>query len=427
MFDLARGQQHLRFDLFAPDFPPATHHTFHIAQHDMSTAIASHDVSSKKNMTSVPLVDYRLMDLDAGKYKRQIEHYEYYWGLQRGQLALETPLNHLQLRSDMAKKLDKQEWVIVSSQETMDAMMALSRYNQSRDVDSRKVFTEVLPEVEYEYEFVPLYINEQRRPSLYIKQGNTTTIMHPPFDQMPRIKSRAHPLFVVFRSEDVLSLFISEPNTRQRQLTLAAGAVIYRWIQPPPPEFLVGPDVWRQHRHPLSDDGSEARAQLNTIKSARTRASGPRPKTTTRPSIYDRQQRPMKEMSSALPVYRLSGRTKLSNGPSEPDLWISRVKAQADAPPYPLPDAEASLSADDSLPAKDIQLSDYQKEPARDPANALRLTTFYNTGGMVVGSRGSDRSRYSSNDWAMHVYSTCLWSHKPPKSAHIRSKTRPWA
>ena len=43
----------------------------------------------------------------------------------------------------MAKKLDKQEWVIVPSQETMDAMIALSRYNQSRDVDSRKVFTEV--------------------------------------------------------------------------------------------------------------------------------------------------------------------------------------------------------------------------------------------------------------------------------------------
>ncbi|KAL1690259.1 hypothetical protein GGG16DRAFT_103265, partial [Schizophyllum commune] len=153
----------------------------------MSTAIASQDISSKRNMDSVPLVDYRLMDLDAGKYKRQVEHYEYYWGLQRGQLDLETPLNHLQLRSDMAKKLDEQEWVIVPSQETMDAMIALSRYNQSREVDSRKV----LPEVEYEYEFVPLYINEQRRPSLYIKQGNTTTIMHPPFDQMPRIKSRA--------------------------------------------------------------------------------------------------------------------------------------------------------------------------------------------------------------------------------------------
>ena len=119
MFGLARAQQHSRFDLFVPDFPPATHHTCHIAQHDMSAAIASQDISSKKNMNSVPLVDYRLMDLDAGKYKRQVrvqcsvphchvrlctfflqvEHYEYYWGLQRGQLDLETPLNHLQRES----------------------------------------------------------------------------------------------------------------------------------------------------------------------------------------------------------------------------------------------------------------------------------------------------------------------------------------
>ncbi|KAL1703179.1 hypothetical protein EV121DRAFT_281335 [Schizophyllum commune] len=400
----------------------------------MSTAIASHDVSSKKNMDSVPLVNYRLMDLDAGKYKRQIEHYEYYWGLRKGQLDLDTPSNHLQLRSDMAKKLDKQEWVIVPSQETMDAMIALSRYNQSQNVNSRRPFTEVLLEVEYEYDFVPLYINEQRRPTLYIKKGDTTKVVRPPFDQMPPIKSRAHPLFVIFRSEDVLSLFILEPNTRQRQLTLAAGAVIYRWIEPPPPEFLVGPDVWGRHRHPLSDDGSEVRAQLKTTTATRTRASGPRLKTTTRPSIYDRQQRSMKEMTSAMPVYRLSGCTKLSNGPSEPELihWISSVKMQADAPPYPLP----NLTAQDFSPAKesqlaagleDVQLADYQEEPARDPANALRLTTLYNTGGMVVGSRGSDRSRYSSNDWAMHVYSTCLWSHKPPKSAHVCSKTRPWA
>ena len=66
-------------------------------------------------MDLVPLVDYRLMDLDAGKYKRQvrversmphrhvylcifdsqIEHYEYYWALRKGQLDLDTPLNHL--------------------------------------------------------------------------------------------------------------------------------------------------------------------------------------------------------------------------------------------------------------------------------------------------------------------------------------------
>ncbi|KAL1754367.1 hypothetical protein FB107DRAFT_249532 [Schizophyllum commune] len=396
----------------------------------MSTAIASQDISSKKNMDSVPLVDYRLMDLDAGKYKRQIEHYEYYWGLQRGQLDLETPLNHLQLRSDVAKKLDKQEWVIVPTQETMDTMIALSRHNQSQDVDSRRAFTEVLPEVEYEYEFVPLYISEQRRPSLYIKQGNTTTVVRPPFTQMPRIKSRAHPLFVIFRSEDVLSLFISKPNTRQRQLTLAAGAVIYRWIQPPPPEFLVGRNVWKGHRHPLSDDGSEVRAQLKANKPARTRAvpratrrstraPSQQPKTQTRPSIYDRQQRPIKQMTSALPVYKLSGRTESSDGLSEPEVidWMSSVEAQADAPPCPSP----GFAAEDSL------LADYQKERARDPANALRLTAFYNTGGMVVGARGSDRSRYSSNDWAMHVYSTCLWSNKPPKSAHVRSTTRPWA
>ena len=118
-------------------------------------------------------------------------------------------------------------------------------------------------------------------------------------------------------------------------------------------------------------------------------------------------------MTSALPLYRLSGHTESSSGLSEPELhdWMETARDQASMPP--------DSAADDRL------LVEYQKERARDPDNALRLRNVYDLGGVITGPRGSDRSRYSSNDWAMHVFHTCLWTHRPPPNYGLDSK-RPW-
>ncbi|KAI5826232.1 hypothetical protein K523DRAFT_419408 [Schizophyllum commune Tattone D] len=390
----------------------------------MISSISSFNISTSKNIQAEAVIDYRLVDIDAGKYQRQMEHLEYYWGLGKGELSLDTELNHIQLRQDMADKLDCQEWAIMPSQDTLDAMVTLSRYNASQNVNARRHYSEDLPEVEYEYEFVPLYIYQQKQTSIYAKTGRSTRTFRPPYPRMPRIKSRAHPLFVIFKMVDVLILFISTSDSKERAYTCAAIDVAKRWEATPPPEFLIGPDVWQSHRHPLSDDGSVAQAQLkdgtrtrarkqprNVRKS--TRAPCPRPKAHTRPSIYDSQQRPIEYMTSALPLYRLSGHTESSSGLSEPELhdWMETARDQASTPP--------DSAADDSL------LGEYQKERARDPDNALHLRNVYDLGGVITGPRGSDRSRYSSNDWAMHVFHTCLWTHKPPPNYGLDSK-RPW-
>ena len=108
---------------------------------------------------------------------------------------------------------------------------------------------------------------------------------------MPRIKSRAHPLFVVFHTDnDILSAYDSLPQAKEERLSGMTHAVLNRWLDRPPVEFLVGPDVWAKHCHPWSDDGSVARAHLSTCnptpakKRARavrksTRAPSPQPKT----------------------------------------------------------------------------------------------------------------------------------------------------
>lgn len=312
----------------------------------------------------------------------------------------------------------------ISGRQREETLLGGELFNGCAWVPPYSVHSEVLPEVEYEYEFVPLYIYEQKRTSIYAKTERSTRTYRPPYACMPRIKSRAHPLFVIFKMVDVLILFISTLDSKERAYTCSAIDVAKCWEATPPPEFLIGPDVWQSHRHPMSDDGYVAQAQLKGGKRTRTRkqprnvrkstrAPCSQPKAHTRPSIYDRQQRPIKEMTSALPLYRVSGRTESSSGLSEPELhdWMETARGQASAPP--------DSTADDRL------LAEYQKERARDPDNALRLRNVYDLGGVITGPRGSDRSRYSSNDWAMHVFNTCLWTCKGnPKAWRSQRRTQ---
>ncbi|KAI4293779.1 hypothetical protein K525DRAFT_253339, partial [Schizophyllum commune Loenen D] len=233
----------------------------------MPPSILSNYVSTRKDMDTLPIVNYRLVDFDTNLYRRQIEHFEWYWGLQKGELDLSTPLNHIQLRSDMAKRLDEQEWTIIPTKRTLDTINALSDFNKTADVHKRRRFTEVLPDQEYEYDFVPLHIAKRDRPSIFLKRGSTIRTINKAYSKMPRIKSRAHPLFVVFHTDnDILSAYDSLPQAKEERLSGMTHAVLNRWLDRPPIEFLVGPDVWAKHRHPWSDDGSVARAQLSTCK-----------------------------------------------------------------------------------------------------------------------------------------------------------------
>ena len=42
--------------------------------------------------------------------------------------------------------------------------------------------------------------------------------------------------------------------------------IVSCWMKEPPEEWYMGADVWKPHRHPLGDDGGEARASLCTSR-----------------------------------------------------------------------------------------------------------------------------------------------------------------
>ncbi|TRM63429.1 hypothetical protein BD626DRAFT_271730 [Schizophyllum amplum] len=60
---------------------------------------------------------------------RQIHHIEYYWGLQKGDLSLGSPLNHVELRSDMAEKLYDLGWVLMPTQ-TLPSIIRLPIFSR---------------------------------------------------------------------------------------------------------------------------------------------------------------------------------------------------------------------------------------------------------------------------------------------------------
>ncbi|KAL1746766.1 hypothetical protein HDZ31DRAFT_61959 [Schizophyllum fasciatum] len=387
----------------------------------MTPTIKSSSFSMLCDMETLPTVNYRLVDIDSGQYRRQIEHFEYHWGLRKGELDLSTPLNHIELRDDMVQSLRDGLWTLMPTKQTLDAILKLAECNSAAEnVTARKAFTELLPEMEYEYEFVPLTIKEEDRPVIYVSEGSKTRAVRAPYSRMPRIKARAHPLFVVFHADTPLALYDSSPRSKVARLEMIVTDIMDYWLTRPPLTFVVGPDVWKQHRHPLSDDGSCARMGLKTVRPASSRHQQQAIRKTTkapcpqaklwlsRTSQYDRRRRPKAIVTRAA----LSGRSDATDedigyGPREVHHWLDRVRREAS-------------SGEDKLTDLDIDVPhEYRHEIARDPANALCLTTRMRVGGLVTGGLYTkDHSHYSSNDWARAVYYNCLWSSKPPKDAH---------
>ncbi|KAI5886959.1 uncharacterized protein SCHCODRAFT_02590397 [Schizophyllum commune H4-8] len=354
-----------------------------------------------------------------------MEYFEYHWGLDKGELDLSTPLNHIQLRSDMVECLNDADWTLLPTKKILDAMVALSDFNKTTDLNKRKRFTEILPEQEYEYEFLPMRISQRDRPQLYLKRGSTTRTIKRAYSRMPCIRSRAHPLFVSLRAyDDIHSGYDSMPEAKMDRLQKMLANVLWRWDSHPPVEFLVGPDVWQKHRHPSSDDGFIARALLSTCKRTDTKkpvrrvwksSRAPAPQSKTRQkgmSVYDHARQPPPHPSSpVLPrsVCASEAASTVSDAdvhahdfsPADLRQWLDSINSQTDT---------TTRTQSPASSGRDSVLARYRKEPARNPVQ-VRLTTLYHEGGLL-GGRDCIRPRsvFCSNLWARHNYQVCLWS-----------------
>ncbi|KAL1674745.1 hypothetical protein EV122DRAFT_219986 [Schizophyllum commune] len=380
------------------------------------TVVLSQDISTCREMQDLPVTNFRLVDLDPGLYRRQIEHFEYYWGLEKGQVDLSSPLNHVELRQDMAEKLEECDWVLMPTQETIRTVHALAEYNMTAELRARKNIRKELGQGPFEYDLVPLYLL-QSRPQIYVDDGSMIKAKRAPYKSMPRLKSQAHPLFVVWFASMQLDscAALAMDEDRARALMDSVGDIVTCWLEEPPEEFLVGEDVWREHRHPLSDDGRDAVLALggNNERTA-TRAPCKQGKTGKVAKPYARLDPRAPNRRCALPRPGIrsnddQGSTRYTSHEStELRAWIEGVMC----------DTNIDRSLKDSLSTtdeaqQDVILESYREEVARDAADALKpVHSVLLSSGLIIGN-GLDWSGHSSNNWAMRVHGICLLGKEP--------------
>ncbi|KAI5830953.1 hypothetical protein K523DRAFT_336262 [Schizophyllum commune Tattone D] len=402
-------------------------------------AIPSSSISTNKSLDDCPIVQHRILSLDVGQYRRQIEHFEYYWGLQKGELNLESPLNHIELRLDMSEKLTVGDWALVPTQETLRSMLQFAKYNSKVVVRARKHYLTEFPPKEYEYNVVPLYMLKKNPPPLYVHGDPRIKMLRAPvktfrapYKNLPHIKSSAHPFFAVWVACDQLDLEapLVMSIEESESLRKPVGDIVDRWYDAPPEEFLIGPDVWKQHRHPLSDDGQDAAVALQNSREVTdpackrrktTRAPCRQAKITTRAKPYARYDtRSAADRGSALPRPGIQSqeRTKgyIAYDLSDLRTWIDRARAESTS--VSSSETSASLTWSelwlDDESASDAILAQYRRESARDAEDALHPQSTINGGGLIYGE-GEDRSRFSSNNWAMRATGACLWTLGNPR------------
>ncbi|KAF8890872.1 hypothetical protein CPB85DRAFT_260438 [Mucidula mucida] len=111
-------------------------------------------MSSLASLTTSPDMQ-PLEDYCFSPRAKEIYKMEYYWGLSRGELELESALNRITVRADVKKLLEQEQYALIPTQDTLQILYDLHDCNQERAHDDRRVFTEVLPIGEYNYHLVP--------------------------------------------------------------------------------------------------------------------------------------------------------------------------------------------------------------------------------------------------------------------------------
>ncbi|KAJ3739738.1 hypothetical protein DFH05DRAFT_1512619 [Lentinula detonsa] len=142
---------------------------------------------------SQPIQSFRLF---TGLFFCAITELEFYWGLEKGELDLWSPLNRISVRADIGRLILSWELALVPTDEVLRTILYVAKDNRKRDIDQRRNCFEALPPGEYEYSLVPV---QKIPPRLFLIKDHTNSFekldIIPP--HYPRVKLNVHPVFAV--------------------------------------------------------------------------------------------------------------------------------------------------------------------------------------------------------------------------------------
>ncbi|KAJ3820461.1 hypothetical protein F5880DRAFT_1615566 [Lentinula raphanica] len=160
----------------------------------MNSDLVNLEALSTSSQNTQPIQKFRLF---TGASHSNIIDLEYFWGLERGELDLWSPLNCISVRADVACLFLNLELALIPNIEVLQKLSDTIEENaDSGHVDERRCCFEALPPGEYEYNLVPI-TNDP--PCLFVIGNGSTSPQRlelaPP--HYPQVKLNVHPAFAV--------------------------------------------------------------------------------------------------------------------------------------------------------------------------------------------------------------------------------------
>ncbi|KAJ7600542.1 hypothetical protein C8J56DRAFT_11381 [Mycena floridula] len=401
----------------------------------LTTACSDEELDPLEEITLIPL-DYKAQVnkvascIDNNEWRAddpQIHSIEFSWGIPKDSLNLDCPLNRLSVRSDLKQLLlrgqcalvpklaDLREMEIAQEKNAQCALSERQSYLTVRGPTVREIFELTNPQ-QFPHESSELRLfslSKSIRP-FYVrridKSGQST---YEPFDiddweNSPRIKATAHPFFITYFAHE--SLILAKPSSNAPFNAYGiAFSVWLLWTNAAPKSFITVPDVWKEHRHPLSDNGSCVRRRLKkrepeipSCEDSAAIASGS--ETSQRLSEENLQshqsnfrpaKRPRDSASSvpeSRPCKRLCSDAVFNEGSSQTLDWLSSLPA---------------ISCFENLVESTIVPDDDDLEPVRLCDEAI----LYGKRIHSIQARGTchrDTRFHTSSHWALEKYKVRL-------------------
>ncbi|KAL1742950.1 hypothetical protein HDZ31DRAFT_65505 [Schizophyllum fasciatum] len=118
----------------------------------------------------------------------------------------------------------------------------MAKFNKTADLHLRKNYLQEFPGGEFEYDFVPTGMAKYGRPTVYVHDAAGCKAFDVPYKGVPRIRSRAHPFFMLQLAD--AQVWLSRPTTmpcmKAKRRIDAMMAIISSWEAQPPKNFLGG-------------------------------------------------------------------------------------------------------------------------------------------------------------------------------------------
>ncbi|KAE9407408.1 hypothetical protein BT96DRAFT_986706 [Gymnopus androsaceus JB14] len=127
---------------------------------------------------------------------------EYWWGLEPGEIDIDSHLNRVSVRSDIERLLSGRALTLVPTKDVIDTMLELTLYNQKHSVFERRRCFEALPDRPYQYRLIPG--KEMKNPiPLFAFDSSSGTFQRfdYPYDNLPLFTLDCYPFHSVMHSD----------------------------------------------------------------------------------------------------------------------------------------------------------------------------------------------------------------------------------